>query len=261
MFNAKDGELGMSENELEGKVALVTGGSRGIGRAICHRLASDGAKVAVNYQNNKDAADATRSDIQALGSEGVTVQADVGKPEEVSRMVQETESSLGPIDFLVTNAGVAEIEPPSEMDFQSFKRMMEVNVDGTYLPLIEVGKGMRSRGFGRVVCIASIAGLRPRASQAAYGVSKAAVIALARNVAEGWAPAVRVNSIAPGLIETDMIQVMTEEQRNAIAEATPMKRLGQPEEIAELAAFLLSERASFTTGQCYIASGGRVTLP
>ena len=118
MFNAKDGELGMSENELEGKVALVTGGSRGIGRAICQRLASDGAKVAVNYQNNKDAADATRSDIRALGSEGVTVQADVGKPEEVSRMVRETESSLGPIDFLVTNAGVAEIEPPSEMDFQ-----------------------------------------------------------------------------------------------------------------------------------------------
>ena len=251
----------MSEKEFEGRVALVTGGSRGIGRAICHRLASDGAKIAVNYQNNRDAAESTRADVEELGSEGILVQANVGLADEVSRMVRETEGALGPIDLLVTNAGVADMEPPTEMKFDVFKRMMEVNVDGTYLPLMEVGKGMRDRGFGRVVCIASIAGLRPRANQAAYGVSKAAVIALARNVAEGWAPAVRINSVAPGLIETDMIQVMAEEQRNAIAEATPMKRLGQPEEIAELAAFLLSERASFVTGQCYIASGGRVTLP
>ena len=251
----------MSAKEFEGKVVLVTGGSRGIGRAICHRLASEGAKIAINYQGDQGAAEATLADVEDIGSEGIVVQANVGKSDEVTRLVRDTESKLGPIDFLVTNAGIAEMEPPDEMHFEAFKRMMEVNVDGTYLPLMEVGQGMRSRGFGRVVCIASIAGLRPRASQAAYGVSKAAVIALARNVAEGWAPAVRINSVAPGLIETDMIQVMSEKQRNAIAEATPMKRLGQPEEIAELTAFLLSERASFITGQCYVASGGRVTLP
>ena len=251
----------MSAKEFEGKIVLVTGGSRGIGRAICHRLASEGAKISINYQGDQGAAEATLADVEDIGSEGIVVQANVGKPDEVTRMVRDTESKLGPIDFLVTNAGIAEMEPPDEMHFEAFKRMMEVNVDGTYLPLMEVGQGMRSRGFGRVVCIASIAGLRPRASQAAYGVSKAAVIALARNVAEGWAPAVRINSVAPGLIETDMIQVMSEKQRNAIAEATPMKRLGQPEEIAELTAFLLSERASFITGQCYVASGGRVTLP
>ena len=251
----------MSEKEFEGKVALVTGGSRGIGRAICHRLASEGAKISINYQGNQGAAEATLADIMDIGSEGTIVQANVAQPDEVARMVRETESQLGSIDFLVTNAGIAEMESPDDLDFEAFKRMMQVNVDGTYLPLVEVGKGMRSRGFGRIVCIASIAGLRPRASQAAYGVSKAAVIALARNIAEGWAPSIRVNSIAPGLIETDMIQVMSAERRRAVAEATPMKRLGQPEEIAELAVFLLSERASFTTGQCYVASGGRVTLP
>ena len=251
----------MVDAEFQGRVALVTGGSRGIGRAICERLASGGARIAINYQHNEDAAFATLGAINAAGSEAIMVQANVAEPDQVTAMVEQTERDLGTIDLLVTSAGIAKEEPPDQLDYASFKQIMSVNVDGTYLPLVSVTKGMRARRFGRIVCIASIAALRPRPAQAAYGASKAAVIAFARNLSEDLAPEVRINSIAPGLIETDMIQEMAPSQRQAMTDATPMKRLGRAEEIAELAAFLLSERSSFTTGQCYIASGGRVTLP
>ena len=251
----------MVDAEFQGRVALVTGGSRGIGRAIGERLAADGARIAINYQHNEDAAFATLGAINAAGSEAIMVQANVAEPDQVTAMVEQTERDLGTIDLLVTSAGIAKAEPPDQLDYASFKQIMSVNVDGTYLPLVSVTKGMRARRFGRIVCIASVAALRPRPAQAAYGASKAAVIAFARNLSEDLAPEVRINSIAPGLIETDMIQDMTPALRQAMTDATPMKRLGRAEEIAELAAFLLSERSSFTTGQCYIASGGRVTLP
>lgn len=251
----------MAEKEFEGRTALVTGGSRGIGRAVCERLAKGGANVAINYQKNEEAARETLEGVQSSGVAGIIVQGNVAQSLDVTSMVEETEGKLGPIDLLVTSAGIAKPEAPDQLDYDTYKSMMSVNVDGTYLPLVAVTKGMRARGFGRIVCIASIAGLRPRPTQAVYGASKAAVIALARNLSEDLGPDVRINSVAPGLIETDMIQVMTPEQQAAVADATPMKRLGRPEEIAELAAFLLSERSSFTTGQCYIASGGRVTLP
>ncbi len=251
----------MVDTEFDGRVALVTGGSRGIGRAICERLAFGGARIAINYQHNGDAARVTLEAVKAAGSEAIMVQANVAEPSQVTAMVEQIEKDFGAIDLLVTNAGIAKVEPPDQLDYDSFKQMMLVNVDGTYLPLVSVTKGMCARGFGRVVCIASIAALRPRPAAAAYSASKAAVIAFARSLSEDLAPEVRINSIAPGLIETDMIQDMTPALRQAMTDATPMKRLGRAEEIAELAAFLLSERSSFTTGQCYIASGGRVTLP
>ncbi|HIN93943.1 MAG TPA: SDR family NAD(P)-dependent oxidoreductase, partial [Alphaproteobacteria bacterium] len=198
----------MVDAEFQGRVALVTGGSRGIGRAICERLASGGARIAINYQHNEDAAFATLGAINAAGSEAIMVQANVAEPDQVTAMVEQTERDLGTIDLLVTSAGIAKAEPPDQLDYASFKQIMSVNVDGTYLPLVSVTKGMRARRFGRIVCIASIAALRPRPAQAAYGASKAAVIAFARNLSEDLAPEVRINSIAPGLIETDMIQEM-----------------------------------------------------
>jgi 3-oxoacyl-[acyl-carrier protein] reductase len=251
----------MSDKELQGKTALVTGGSRGIGRATCLALAREGASVAVNYVSNERAARETVAQIERLGGEAMMVQADVADADSVTSMVAQVEHSLGPVELLVTSAGIAEAEHHSKMTFEGWRRMLSVNVDGTYLPVMAVKHGMLDRGFGRIVCIASIAGLRARGRMITYSTSKAAVIAFARSCAEAFGPAIRVNCVAPGLIETEMGASMGAEAMQRIADEAPLKRNGQAEEIAETVLFLLSERSSFTTGQTYVADGGRVTLP
>ncbi|MEM7024334.1 MAG: SDR family NAD(P)-dependent oxidoreductase [Pseudomonadota bacterium] len=250
------------EKELADRTALVTGGGRGIGRAVCVRLAQAGARVAINYAVNDEAAAQTRALVEAQGGQCTVVKADVSDPGEVARMVAQSTDALGPIDLLVNSAGIAEVGSHGEITYATWRRVMEVNVDGTYLPTMAVKDGMIERGFGRIVCIASIAGLRPRPTMLAYGTSKAAVIALARNCAEAFAPHIRVNAIAPGLIDTDMPAAsLSDEARARMRDSTPLNRIGQPEEMAELALFLLSERSSFITGQAIVADGGRVTLP
>lgn len=251
----------MTDRDFEGRTALVTGGSRGIGRAICARLAAGGAAVAVNYAAREDAARETLAAVEAAGGRGMVVRGDVADPDAVARMVAETEAELGPIDLLAANAGIAAATAHDEIDLARWRRMMAVNVDGTLHSVLAVKGGMIARGFGRIVCLASIAGLFARPGLIAYGVSKAAVIALVRNIAPGIAPAVRINAVAPGLTETDMIADIPGSRRAAMVADTPLGRVGKPEEIAELAAFLLSEKSAFTTGQTVVADGGRVTLP
>jgi 3-oxoacyl-[acyl-carrier protein] reductase len=223
----------MSEGEFAGRTALVTGGSRGIGRAICLALARGGARVAVNYAASADAAEAVRREIEQNGGAAITVAADVSDPQETRTAVEATEAAFGPV----------------------------VNVDGVFNPVMAVKDGMIERGDGRIVCLSSIAALRPRPGVIAYATSKAAVIAFVRSCSEAFAPRVRINAVAPGLVETEMSQTLDPVARQAMIEATPLKRIGQPDEIAELVLFLLSDRASYTTGQTYVASGGRATLP
>ncbi|UCH46453.1 MAG: glucose 1-dehydrogenase [Betaproteobacteria bacterium] len=251
----------MSEKEFQGKTALVTGGSRGIGRATCLALAREGARVAVNYVSNEKAAGKVVAEIKQLGGEAMVVGADVSDSGSVTNMVATVEHGLGPVDLLVTSAGIAKAAHHSEMTFESWRQMMSINVDGTYLPVMAVKDGMLDRGYGRIVCIASIAGLRPRGRMITYSTSKAAVIAFARSCSEAFGPAIRVNSVAPGLIETEMGAQMGPEGMQRMADEAFLKRIGQPEEIAETVLFLLSERSSFTTGQTLVADGGRVTLP
>jgi len=251
----------MGTKEFEGKTALVTGGSRGIGRATCLALAGAGARVAVNYANDQQAAAKTLADAEALGVDAMLFKADVSDPDAVSDMVKAVERTLGPVDLLVTSAGVASVEHHAEMSFENWRRMLAVNLDGTYLPVMAVKDGMLARGYGRIVCIASIAGLRARGSMITYSTSKAAVIAFARSCAESFGPSIRVNCVAPGLIETDMGASMGAEAMKRLADEAYLKRIGQPEEIAETVLFLLSDRSSFTTGQTYVADGGRTTLP
>jgi 3-oxoacyl-[acyl-carrier protein] reductase len=189
------------------------------------------------------------------------VQADVSNPGAVTAMVAAVDRELGPVDLLVTSAGIVRNEEHAQMEYPDWQRMMAVNVDGTYLAVMAVKDGMLSRGFGRIVCLASIAGLRPRGRMIAYSTSKAAVIGFARSCAEAFGPSIRINCVAPGLIETDMTASMDAPTKLRFADDAFLKRLGRAEEIAETVTFLLSERASFTTGQTYVVDGGRVTLP
>ncbi len=251
----------MANKEFEGKVALITGASRGIGRAIAIKLAANGASIAINYNKNEKAAIETKKLVDNYQVPSFIIKANVADISDVKNMIKESEKHLGPIDLLVTNAGIAETEEVLDMNYKTWKEIMAINVDGTLLPILELLSGMIDRNYGRIVCISSIAGIGMRPQLVSYGTSKAAVMALVRNLAGAIAPQVRINSVAPGLIETDMIQVMSEEKRKKMIEDTPLKRIGKPEEIAETVLYLLSERSSYTTGQTLVSDGGRVPLP
>ncbi len=252
----------MRELAFTGRIALVTGGTRGIGRAAALRLASEGARVAINYVSNRAKADETVAEIRGKGGTVIAVQGDVSRPDDVQRFVAEVRSELGPIDFLVHSAGISIVEPASSVTWETWRRTMDVNLDGTFHTVYAVKDEMIAREYGRIVLLSSIAALRERENQVHYAASKAAVIAMARCMAQAWAKHnIRINCICPGLIDTDMAYTLSPEAHANIVKNTPMHRLGRPEEIANLVRFLLSDESSFITGQALVASGGRVMLP
>jgi 3-oxoacyl-[acyl-carrier protein] reductase len=252
----------MNSTEFKGKVALITGASRGIGRAIAIELAKNGAAISINYNSDIKSAKETQKLVNKTGVKSEIFKADVSKQKDIKNLIKNTEKKLGPIDLLVTNAGIAMVsKKPLELDYNTWKKTMATNVDGTLLPIKEVLPGMIKRKFGRIVCISSVAGLGMRPNMITYGTSKAAVIALVRNLSSAIAPHVRINSVAPGLIETDMIQALDKKARKTIVETTPLKRIGKPQDIANTVCYLLSEKSDFTTGQTLVTDGGRVPLP
>lgn len=249
-------------NEFAGKTVLVTGGSRGIGRAAALRLASEGARVGVNYVTRRDKADAVVREIATAGGAAVAVQGDVTSPEQVQHMVQETRTAFGPIDMLVHSAGLSILEPAASVTWETWRQVMSVNLDGTFHVIHALQDEMIARQFGRIVLLSSIAALRERKNQVHYSAAKAGVIAMARCLAEAWAEYnIRINTICPGLIATDMAKLMSPEATQYVIANTPMRRLGTPEEIAAAIRFLLSDESSFMTGQSLVVSGGRVMLP
>ncbi len=247
---------------FENRVALVTGGSRGIGRATALRLASEGADVAISFASRTRDADAVVGEIKALGRRAISVACNVAKPDEVARLVAETRTQLGPIDLLAHCGAISNICDHSELSYECWLETIDVNLNGAFLVVFAVKDAMIARKFGRIVLISSVAALRPRKMQIHYASSKAGVIALTRCCAEAFAPHnVRVNCVAPGLIETEMAHVLSEEAMKRIVADTPVGRIGQPPEIASVVRFLLSEESSFMTGETLSVSGGRVTLP
>lgn len=252
----------MSQPELNGRTSLVTGGSRGIGRACCELLAAAGAKVAVNYVSSAAAANEVVDRIEAAGGQAISCQADVSSAEQVRAMIDRIEDTLGPVELLVNNAGVFDFVGHDQTTPDVWQRMLNVNLTGCYQTIWAVKDDMIRRGFGRIVNISSIAALAPRPMSIAYSVSKAGVVALTKSLAAAIAEHnVRINAVAPGLIDTEILDDVDRAALDGLIAATPMKRIGTASEIAELVLFLLSERSSFMTGQTLVASGGRVTLP
>ena len=249
-------------NDFQDKHVLITGGTRGIGLALALRLAAEGAKLSLNYFSREaDAAKAVAA-VQAAGGTATAIPGDVACPEEAEKIVGQAREAWGPIDMLAHSAGTSFPMPASEVTWKVWKRTLDVNLDGTFNMIYAVKDEMIERRFGRIITVSSIAGLRERAHQLPYSVSKAGVIALTRCTAEAWGPFnVRVNCVCPGLTETELAHTLTPEDQQRMIAATPLGRIGEPEEIAALGRFLLSEESSYTTGQTMIASGGRVMLP
>jgi 3-oxoacyl-[acyl-carrier protein] reductase len=252
----------MHDRSLVGRTALVTGGAKGIGRACCLRLAQAGASIAINYLSSDDSARETAELVRQAGARSHLVRADVTSPEQVAAMVQDATGALGPIDLLVNNAGVFHLLSHDETTLEVWRKTLDVNLTGAYLVTWAVKQSMIERGFGRIVNIASIAGLRARPMSIAYAASKAGLIGLTKSTAEAFAPHnIRVNAIAPGLIDTEILSGVSQERLDAIVDSTPLGRIGRSEDVADAALFLLSEQSSFMTGQTLVVCGGRVMLP
>ena len=252
----------MTDQAFADQTILITGGSRGIGKAASLRLAAEGARVAVNYVSNTAKATETVAEIESTGGTALAVQGDVAIPADAADIAQKTRDAFGPVDMLVHSAGISIVEHATDVTWDTWRKTMDVNLDGTFNMVYAVKDEMIHREFGRVVLLSSIAALRERENQVHYSASKAAVIAMTRCMAQGWARHnIRINCICPGLIETEMAYTLPPEVHETIVNATPMGRKGAPHEIASVIRFLLSDESSFMTGQTVVASGGRVMLP
>lgn len=239
------------------QVALVTGAGRGIGRSIARKLASSGYDVAVNYRKSAKEAEALASEIIILGRRAIAVQADVADGEAVKAMMAEVEDRLGPVTLLVNNAGLSASGLFQDTDYDAWRRLFAVNVDGAYHCIQAVLPHMLRQKEGCIINIASIWGLRGASCEVAYAATKAALVGLTRSLAAELAPSnIRVNAVAPGCIQTDMLAQLGEDTIAALAEETPMGRIGTVEDVAKAVRFLASADASFITGQVLTADGG-----
>ena len=237
---------------LDGKVALVTGGSRGIGAAISRELAHAGAKVAVNYRAGRDAADEVAGEIG-----GLAVQADVSNPEEVQSLIERVEGELGAIDALVNNAGVTRDTLIARMSDEDWETVIDTNLRGTFNTSRAVSRKMLRRRAGSIVNLSSVVGVHGNPGQANYAASKAGIIGLTKALArELGSRGVRVNAIAPGYIATELTDVLPSEARGLILQNTPLGRLGEPEDVAGAVRFLCSDEAAFITGEVLLVDGG-----
>jgi len=247
--------------ELEGKVSLVTGASRGIGRAIALKLASLGAMVAVNYveiepSNRDDAGEVVQSIVDA-GGKAMPVEADIRNSDAVKAMVEQVAEKWGRIDILVNNAGINKDTLLLRMSDDAWDAVIETNLKGAFLCTKHAVRHMMKQQWGRVISISSVVGRVGNAGQCNYAASKGGIIAFTKSVArEMGSRNITVNAIAPGFIVTDMTNRLPQETRDGLLSLIPLARLGQPEDVAELVAFLASEKAGYITGQVITIDGG-----
>ena len=242
---------------LNDSVAIVTGSGRGIGRAIALELAGAGAKVIVNYAGRVDKAEETVELIRAAGGDGLAVQADVSQATDVDRLIKTTLEHFGKINILVNNAGITRDSLLLRMKEADWDAVLATNLKGVFLCTKAVSKGMLKQRSGVIVNISSVVGLSGNAGQANYAAAKAGIIGFSKSIAKEFASrGIRVNTVAPGYISTDMTETLAEGMQTEVLRAIPLGRLGKPEDVAKVVRFLVSPDASYITGQTLCVDGG-----
>lgn len=245
--------------KLDGKVALVTGASRGIGRAIALDLARQGANVAVNYAGSEASANNVVEEIKALGREAFAIQCDVSNSESVTNMVKETIDRFGKLDILVNNAGVTKDNLLMRMKEEEWDDVININLKGVFLCTKAVTRQMMKQRSGRIINISSIVGVSGNPGQANYVAAKSGVIGLTKTSAKELAArGITVNAVAPGFITTDMTDKLTEDIKNEMLKQIPLSTFGEPSDIANVVTFLASEESRYITGQTIHVDGGMV---
>lgn len=244
---------------LDGKAALVTGASRGIGRAIALRLASEGAKVAINFAGNQKAAEEVKSEIEANGGEAILVQANVADPAAVEAMFAKVVEAFGTVDILVNNAGITRDGLLLRMKDEDFEAVIDTNLKGVFYCTKAAAKLMMKKRSGRIVNMSSVVGLIGNAGQTNYAASKAGALGFSKSAAKELAArGITVNMVAPGFIDTDMTAVLADKVKEAMVKEIPLRRMGRPEDVANAVLFLVSDCSSYITGQVINVDGGMV---
>ena len=239
------------------QTAIVTGGSRGIGRAVAVRLAKDGMNLVINYRGNSAAAEETERMCRELGAEVLLVQGDVSRAEDCEKLAAQAKEAFGRVDVLVNNAGITRDGLLARMTEEDFRAVLDVNLVGPWNMMKAVNRIMMKQRYGRIVNLSSVTGLMGNMGQTNYAAAKAGILGMTKSYAREVASrGITVNAVAPGFIDTDMTEAMPEGAKDKIITGIPMGRTGKPEDVAETVAFLASEQAGYITGEVLRVDGG-----
>lgn len=245
--------------DLRDKIAIVTGGGRGIGKAICRKFAANGANLVINYVGGTAMAEETKQECETLGAKVVLHAGDVSKSQDCKALFETAMDTFGRVDILVNNAGITRDNLLMRMSEQEFDAVIAVNLKGTFNCLKQAARPMMKQRYGRIINMSSVVGVTGNAGQLNYAASKAGVIGMTKSMAKELAArGVTVNAIAPGFIQTAMTDVLSDEVKQQIQQQIPLGTLGKPEDVAELTAFLASDAAGYITGQVIHVDGGMV---
>jgi 3-oxoacyl-[acyl-carrier protein] reductase len=245
--------------ELAGKTAVVTGGSRGIGKAIALELASKGANIVINYRSDETSVQATIKEIESLGSSAIAVKCDVSIFEQANIIMKTAVEKFGSVDILVNNAGITKDNLLMRMKEEDFDRVIQVNLKGTFNCIRHASSIMLKQRSGKIINISSVVGISGNAGQVNYAAAKAGIIGITKSVARELASrGITCNAVAPGFIQTDMTNCLSEKVKEGTLNSIPLKRIGKPQDVANLVCFLASKSSDYITGQVINVDGGMV---